>query len=157
MTGRAGGRTDSGPVPLPEDLSGVVNCRRWLHRRLDALGLPTPARADVELVAGELIANAFLHASAPRSVWLRVFTGARASVRVTVRDASSHRPLPRSAAATETHGRGLRVVAALAERWGTQSRVDGKAVWADLPIPTRRARVFTGTGAGKPPDVSGTL
>ena len=62
-------------VPVPEDLSGAVNCRRWLRRRLDTLRLPAPVRADLELVASELIANAFLHAPAPRSVWLMVPAG----------------------------------------------------------------------------------
>ena len=140
-------------VPVPEDLSGAVNCRRWLRRRLDTLRLPAPVRADLELVASELIANAFLHAPAPRSVWLRFRPGAR--VRVTVLDASVHPPLPRFALATQTHGRGLRVVAALAERWGSVTYPGGKAVWADLRVPTRRTRVFTGNGPGKHPSVSG--
>ncbi|HEY9391256.1 MAG TPA: ATP-binding protein [Mycobacteriales bacterium] len=140
-------------VPVPEDLSGAVHCRRWLRRRLDALRLPGPVRADLELVASELIANAFLHAPAPRSVWLRIRPGPR--VRVTVLDASVRPPLPRLALATQTHGRGLRVVAALAERWGSESYPEGKAVWADLRVPTRRPRVFTGRASGKHPSVSG--
>ena len=173
-------------VPVPEDLSGAVHCRRWLRRRLDALRLPGPVRADLELVASELIANAFLHAPAPRSVWLRIRPGPR--VRVTVLDnmrtaapdlgdtdvrkvlgsflfsgddaAKPVRVLSggektRLALATQTHGRGLRVVAALAERWGSESYPEGKAVWADLRVPTRRPRVFTGRASGKHPSVSG--
>lgn len=151
---RTGGEAESGHAPAPDDLSGVANCRHWLHRRLDALRLPASARADLELVASELIANAFLHAAAPRSVWLRLLPG---RIRVTVQDSSRQAPTPRFATATETHGRGLRVVAALAQRWGTFSYVDGKAVWADVPIPrtTRRGRVFAAGRQGRSQGVPG--
>lgn len=124
-------------APLPDSLSVVATCRRWLHRHLDALGLPAGVLADVELVASELVANAFLHARAPRSLWLQPLPG---RLRVTVCDGDSRPPRPRVAGLTETRGRGLRVVAALAQQWGTSVTPGGKAVWAELAVPTHRQR-----------------
>jgi anti-sigma regulatory factor (Ser/Thr protein kinase) len=125
-------------TPLPDNLSAVATCRRWLRRHLDALDLPGTLAADLELVASELVANAFLHARAPRSLWLQVLPGPR--VLVAVRDGDPRPPRPRSAGLTETRGRGLRVVAALADRWGTTPDPWGKAVWAELAVPTHDER-----------------
>ena len=38
------------------------------------------------------------------------------------------------AGAEDEHGRGLQIVAALSERWGTRSVTGGKVMWCRLPI-----------------------
>lgn len=151
------------------DHSAAASCRRWLRRTLQALDLPADAVADAELVATELVANAFVHARPPRSVWLRLLPSAR--LRITVLDGSTQPPHPRTAQPTDTCGRGLQVVAGLSDRWGSAPRATdtgsasgvssnaaqeepadpattGKAVWAELVLATRDGPVFTGASRG---------
>ncbi len=86
--------------------------------------------SDVEIVVGELAANAYVHARTPFTVSLRC---AAAGWRVEVFDQSTELPSPRrSAGPAEEGGRGLMMVDAIAAAWGA-CRVDGgKVVWADL-------------------------
>jgi hypothetical protein len=51
-----------------------------------------------------------------------------------VRDGAADVPLPRAHDADSTSGRGMRLVGALAPRWGTELTSDGKAVWAQVPV-----------------------
>ncbi|GAA1901502.1 hypothetical protein GCM10009716_09170 [Streptomyces sodiiphilus] len=46
-------------------------------------------------------------------------------------DKSRARPVPCTAASTDTGGRGLEIVEALSERWGTDLLGRGKRVWAE--------------------------
>lgn len=56
-------------------------------------------------------------------------------VRIAVTDKSTKKPAPRTAGANNEHGRGLAVVAALAETTGTDTFTWGKRVWAELRTP----------------------
>lgn len=46
-------------------------------------------------------------------------------------DKSRRSPVPRTAADDTENGRGLAVVQAVADRWGTELRRWGKLVWAE--------------------------
>jgi two-component sensor histidine kinase len=98
---------------------------------------------DVSLVATELVTNALRHAGTPAQVSL---TRIGQSLLLTVTDGSDRAPRPRQAAATDTGGRGLTIVEALTQQWGTapSSSTTGKAVWASFStqpaIPRQRAR-----------------
>jgi hypothetical protein len=81
---------------------------------------------DLELLAGEVIANAVGHTQAPCSVAVR-WTGVR--VRVEVADSSAVRPKPRSSSPDAEDGRGLLLVDALAADWGSFYDPAGK-VWS---------------------------
>ena len=52
-----------------------------------------------------------------------------------VYDSSSTSPHLRYATMTDEGGRGLFLVAQLAERWGTRYLPAGKVIWAEQPIP----------------------
>ena len=41
-------------------------------------------------------------------------------------------PVPAEPGATDVHGRGLQIIAALADEWGCQPAPLGKTVWARL-------------------------
>lgn len=117
----------------PPRQDSVPAARRRAAWLAVAWGQPGLA-ADLALVTSELTTNALLHGS----LWdryLRVevqLTGAVLRIEVTD-PKGERRPEPRAAADDEQYGRGLHIVNALADRWGTCERVVGKTVWAELP------------------------
>ncbi len=98
-------------------------------------GTPGAVRAaDVRLCASELAANAVRHGPAGRDFLVRVLTRG-GTVRLEVHDAGESAPCARTPADTDEHGRGLLVVAALADDWGVSDRSGpGKVVWASFSI-----------------------
>ncbi|MFF6822891.1 SpoIIE family protein phosphatase [Streptomyces longwoodensis] len=119
------------------------------------LGLPVPARLaeDAVLVLSELVTNAVLHAGTDVDVDCRLAepweprTGAARTaydvvVEVSDRHPGRHPARPPADGTPEPHtppaglpedGRGLRLVAALAEEWGVTYRRGAKTVWVRLP------------------------
>jgi anti-sigma regulatory factor (Ser/Thr protein kinase) len=108
----------------PGDARGHVRrvCRRW--------GIDEDAREAAEIVVTELVTNAVEHASSASvvEVWRR-----DRSLRLMVRDfdlavlPGAHLPDP-----TAPRGRGLAMVAAVAQSWGVDPHRDGKTVWAQM-------------------------
>ncbi|WP_236238758.1 SpoIIE family protein phosphatase/ATP-binding protein [Streptomyces sp. CC228A] len=115
-------------VPFhPEAVAGI---RAAAAAQLDAWGLSDLA-FTVELVLSELVTNAIRYGAPPVHVRLihdRVLT-------CEVSDTSSTSPHLRYAATTDEGGRGLFLVAQLAERWGTRYTGQGKVIWAEQQLP----------------------
>jgi anti-sigma regulatory factor (Ser/Thr protein kinase) len=94
--------------------------------------LDDPIRDDAVIVASELVANAVVHAG----------TGCRLSIRykaqgltIAVRDYRPDRMPPlRVVEAESQRGHGLFTVAAISLHWGITPALDGKTVWAFLPV-----------------------
>ncbi|MEU3947942.1 ATP-binding protein [Streptomyces sp. NPDC029526] len=86
---------------------------------------------DAALVVSELVANAVRHA---RKGTLRVVVERPGAdlVRIGVVDFSREHPVPRAHGPEDESGRGLVLVAHLAEDWGTDPLPWGKRVWAEL-------------------------
>lgn len=84
---------------------------------------------DAAVVASELAANAVMHADSDLTVGV---TRRGDLVRIEVCDASDVAPLPRDVDVTGVGGRGLRLVEALAHRWGHSPVPGGKRIWVDL-------------------------
>jgi len=82
------------------------------------------------ICASELVTNSVLHARTPI-----VFGVTRGSDRllVTVADGSVDVPQPAPPDDERPSGRGLVLVAALAQEWGVQDEEDGKTVWFTVP------------------------
>jgi two-component sensor histidine kinase len=97
---------------------------------------------DVQLIASELVANAFEHASGSDSFELEVL-GRADGVRLSLVDGSAVRPLVRELNAQAPRGRGMRIVEALSTRWGADDHGSGKRVWVDVE---RRDRETAGRG-----------
>lgn len=118
---------------LPADPARVSGVRADVTRRLTDWGLDE-AVFSAELLLSELVTNAIRHASGPLQV--RVIHG-RALI-FEVSDTSSTAPRLRHAAATDEGGRGLFLVAQLAQAWGTRYTDGGKVIWAEcaLDVPT---------------------
>jgi anti-sigma regulatory factor (Ser/Thr protein kinase) len=84
-----------------------------------------------ELLAAELATNAVIHAQSPFEI--RVGRNADALRVEIVNDKPELLPIKKTP--SEEGGRGLAILDALANDWGTESRPDCKAVWFELPAP----------------------
>ena len=110
---------------LTPDTSSPRAARRFVAQALvDWNG--KEARDDAVLLVDELVTNAVRHARTPLEVTLEI---GQAEVRVEVTDASPLIPQPRDREAADDSGRGLHIVAALADAWGVRSEPEGKGVW----------------------------
>ncbi|MFG3288556.1 SpoIIE family protein phosphatase [Streptomyces sp. NPDC048179] len=115
---------------VPADPAAVSEVRAKVTRRLaewdlDELSFTT------ELILSELVTNAIRHGRAPIGVRLL----RDRTLICEVSDASTTSPHLRYAASTDEGGRGLFLVAQLAERWGTRYTPAGKVIWAEQPLP----------------------
>ncbi|MDN3260798.1 ATP-binding protein [Streptomyces sp. CSDS2] len=94
---------------------------------------------DICLLTDELLANAILHGcrNPADTITMRVECDAD-RVQVSVSDPSSSMPRPCSPTADSESGRGLRLIAEVAEQWGVTPRADaGKSVWFAVSLPGR--------------------
>ena len=89
------------------------------------------ATAVLSLIASELVSNAIVHGAAPVELSLRHEDGA---VTIEVTDGDSHVDAvqQRDPDRAGPGGRGLGVVAVLADRWGARALPTGKAVWVTV-------------------------
>jgi anti-sigma regulatory factor (Ser/Thr protein kinase) len=84
------------------------------------------------LLTDELVTNALVHGGGWYAVEMELDP---TSMRVTVSDHSKSAPRLFGASAIRDHGRGVAIVHALAQRWGTTVTADGKQVWFELEVP----------------------
>ncbi|MFI8941116.1 ATP-binding protein [Streptomyces syringium] len=114
----------------------VGSARAELRKALADWGLSS-IEGEALLVLSELLTNAVVHARVPRGREIETcFRREGDTVRIAVDDADGRHPVPRPPQADG--GRGLVLVAALADRWGVSDRGGvGKSVWAVLAAPHR--------------------
>ncbi|MFC8715571.1 ATP-binding protein [Streptomyces sp. NPDC057197] len=123
---------------VPADPSWASAVRRLVTQHLARLRLTADQCDSAVLATDELFANAVSHASSgPRdTVTLTIERTAR-TLRVTVADRSPVLPRRRAADAADESGRGLAIVAALADDWGLappEPGNRGKRVWFTLSL-----------------------
>ncbi|MFX0592938.1 ATP-binding protein [Melissospora conviva] len=141
-------------VVVPHDARGARTARHRLAEEFTGL-LPPALLADVVTALAELVGNAVRHADAlpggvVRVTWrLLTAEGTRqAEIRVTDGGATGP-PLMRTVGHDSVDGRGLRIVTALADRWGVERDGLGQSVWARwrvAPAETRRAGLVPAAG-----------
>ncbi|MEU9393299.1 SpoIIE family protein phosphatase [Streptomyces sp. NPDC048324] len=115
---------------VPPDPAAVAGVRAALTRQLELWGLEELGFAS-ELILSELVTNAIRYGADP--IHVRVLFDR--TLICEVFDGSSTSPHLRYAAMTDEGGRGLFLVAQLAERWGTRYTPAGKVIWAEQPLP----------------------
>jgi anti-sigma regulatory factor (Ser/Thr protein kinase) len=116
--------TDSAEFPATPD--SIAAARRFVAAALGAVD--QDGRDAVSLMVSELATNSVRHARTP----YRVAVLRRGdAVRVEVSDHGSGRALLREPGPREPHGRGMRIVARLAEAWGVElhPNAPGKTTW----------------------------
>lgn len=115
---------------VQSDPAAVAGMRAAVTRQLEDWGLSEMEFAT-ELILSELVTNAIRYAGGP--IGVRVLRDR--SLICEVSDAGSTSPHLRYAADTDEGGRGLFLVAQLAEHWGTRYTATGKVIWAEQPMP----------------------
>lgn len=131
--------------PLPQDIEwrlprharSVSRARTLLTEQASSWKLPPDLTDTAVLLLSELMTNAYRHAKASPGRELRarcVLTEDR--LRISVTDANDTLPAPRRASPEDESGRGLALVAMLADAWDAELRECGvgKTVWFELHL-----------------------
>lgn len=117
---------------LPNNNSAPAGARMLVREVCAAWLIPQDVCEAAELVSNELVSNAVEHAYSSSRLTI-TYTGAL--LRISVRDYSPS-PIPRTRPIDVYghRGRGLHLVAALAQTWGAEQHPDGKTLWASLQL-----------------------
>jgi anti-sigma regulatory factor (Ser/Thr protein kinase) len=123
-------------LALAYDLKSPSFARRFVEECAAPLwvdGMATVA----SMVASELVSNAVAHGAAPIELALQ-YDEDEVTVEVTDGDARTNDVHLRAFDHQGTGGYGLRIVALLADRWGTSPLPSGKTVWATITLDSAR-------------------
>jgi len=121
-------------ICLPALTSSARFARHWVMNKLAGEGVYGLSNQVVELLTGELVANAALHGPSDGLVRVRAWRVGGA-VRVAVRDDSLVEPIVRHPEPTAPSGRGLALVETLSAAWGIERHgAEGKTIWFSVDI-----------------------
>jgi hypothetical protein len=112
-------------IRFPAEVESPRAARHFVSDVMRDWGFSREARAEAELVATELAANAVLHAGSAFSVLLLV---GREAVRIAVHDAM---PMDSTLLVVRPR-RGLGLVSTISRDWGVDVTANGKTVWAEI-------------------------
>ncbi|MGW0708090.1 SpoIIE family protein phosphatase [Streptomyces sp. NPDC002643] len=142
--------------PLLDDPRAAGQARRHVREQLTEWGLDDLV-PTTELLASELVGNVVRHAKGP--VRLRLLHGSELTCEVF--DGSLTMPRIRRATDTDEGGRGLQLITALSQRWGTRYTPTGKCIWTEQPLTGPDARGHRSESGGPeflfPMDFDGEL
>ena len=118
---------------LPNEPYSAVKARRFVREVLMEWDIPDVID-DAELATSELVGNVVRHAHTELVLRVEVDD----VVKISVRDWNPHLgpTHPREPVDLTEHGRGLRIVAAVAMDCGVDITSDSKTVWLTLPLRT---------------------
>jgi two-component sensor histidine kinase len=116
---------------MPPTPAAPRTARMVLGELLTAWAVDAGVVEDAGMLVHEVVANVVDHAGSDVALEVDV-AAADGWVRVGVSDGSSVRPVVRALDPRASRGRGMQIVASLADRWGSEERDGGKRVWFDL-------------------------
>ena len=125
---RVQGAATAVSLALPRSPEAPGSARRFARDALEAWSA-TSSAAAVDLAVSELVTNAVLHGEGPIRLKLICRYG---EVVVEVYDGSTAQPTLRQSAPSDFHGRGLRLVESVSDKWGVERSRDGKVVWCSI-------------------------
>jgi PAS domain S-box-containing protein len=114
---------------LPADPKAAPIARAAARRQLEVWGVDEETAFTTELIVSELVGNAVRYGAPPlrlRLIWERKLT-------IEVSDGAASAPHMIHARTIDETGRGLFIIASLADQWGTRYEAQGKTVWAEQP------------------------
>jgi hypothetical protein len=120
-------------IDLPPATGSVPAARHLLLEILRAWDVPQDPD-DAGLLVTELVANVVDHVRGEASLTLET-AFSDGWLRISVADGSSVRPRVRELVNDQPRGRGLLLVKAIADRWGSEDHRGGKRVWFELRPP----------------------
>ncbi|MGW3246474.1 SpoIIE family protein phosphatase [Streptomyces sp. NPDC001070] len=115
---------------LPEGSEAAPIARAAARRQLELWGLSEETAFTTELIVSEFVGNAIRYGSPP----LRMRLILDRTLTCEVGDTAPSAPHVKHARTVDETGRGLFIVASLAEQWGTRYQADSKIVWAEQPV-----------------------
>lgn len=115
-------------LDLPPVGRSAAAARRLVAQLLEAWGAE-PFRDDATLLVSELVSNVVRHVVGRLAMRIEVALSG-SSLRVAVVDSST--VLPAMASRGPRGGHGLGLIAAVADRWGSEEHAQGKRVWFEL-------------------------
>ncbi len=127
---------------LPARRTSVPEARRRVSALLSEWGADQQVRDDVELVVSELFTNALRHTDSEKVGCELALFGAHIRIEITDQGGPENSaPHVQPGSVDKECGRGLFLVGALSDSWGSRPADSGpgRVVWADLP--------YTGTAA----------
>jgi anti-sigma regulatory factor (Ser/Thr protein kinase) len=127
----------SASIDLPPVAASVPLARRLARDVLRTWQAPHD-RGDAELLVAELVANVVDHVHGDLLTLELALTGT--SLRISVVDGSAIWPVVRELSRERERGRGMQLVAEIADRWGVEED-GGKRVWVEMSAPARKQRV----------------
>jgi anti-sigma regulatory factor (Ser/Thr protein kinase) len=113
---------------FPAVPESVAAARRFTRAALTRHGIDSEIIETALLLVSELATNAIVHATS--TIRIRVQVGEE--IRVEVRDANDDAPVVGELGPEQESGRGLAIVATLADQWDWAPRDSGKVVWFEL-------------------------
>ncbi|MGS2588961.1 SpoIIE family protein phosphatase [Streptomyces hebeiensis] len=136
---------------VSDDPVAVARVRADVTGTLSSWGLES-VTFTTELIVSELITNAIRYATAP--IHLRLIRDDTVLI-CEVSDGSSTSPHLRRSTMSDEGGRGLFLVAQLAQSWGTRYTARGKTIWAEQPLaPAQSAEPVASAGLAAFPDLA---
>ena len=119
---------------LEPDTRCVAEGRRWALRQAVRAHADAEASSTLELLTSEVLTNAVVHTRAHERIALTALQHDDC-VRVEVTDTDLTLPVVRPGSAGRAGGNGMRIVDALATRWGIELHPGrGKTVWFETPV-----------------------
>ena len=117
-------------LDLPAEATMPARTRRWLSQQLGGWGVSDETIHVAVLCVSELTTNALLHAGTPTRIDIDL---SDERLLIAVSDSGTRGRAARSEPeALSTRGRGLNLVAGLADAWGSEPTVRGSTVWFEL-------------------------
>ena len=127
----SGSATLSATLDLPSAAPSAAAARRLVGQLLEAWAAESFSD-DASLLVSELVSNVVRHVASQLVMRLEVVLSGP-SLRVAVVDSSAVPPaLPAPAGGTARGGHGMGLIAAVADRWGSEEHAGGKRVWFEL-------------------------
>ena len=127
----AGAGGTSAALAIAAEPQSVGVARTFVAEALRARDAEPEVVQRATLLTSELVTNAVLHGRPP--IQLRLRLSARHAV-IEVYDGTAVLPRRMRPTPDDEHGRGLQVVASLADRWGTRPLPHGTSVWCTVEL-----------------------
>ncbi|MEU6370588.1 SpoIIE family protein phosphatase [Streptomyces sp. NPDC046931] len=117
---------------LDQHAKAVATARTHTRQQLALWGIDEETAYTTEMIVSELVTNAVRYGTPP----LRLQLIKDRALTCEVHDSNSLAPRLRHANTIDEGGRGLFIIAQLAQNWGVRYSLDGKTVWAEKSLPT---------------------